>query len=79
MALKKRLLNFKRTRAYKKNDACYVEQRNYTHVRKVMGYQRIQEQELVGLMNEIYQVYWNPLQNFFTLRLKWKKKNWIKS
>lgn len=58
-------INFKRTRAYKKNDNCYVEQRNYTHVRKLFGYMRIDCRELVTLANEIYQIYWNPLQNFF--------------
>jgi hypothetical protein len=63
-------VNFTRTRAYKKNDSCYVEQKNYTHVRKVFGYQRVELPELVGLANEIYQVYWNPLQNFFTPSMK---------
>lgn len=72
-------INFKRTRAYKKNDACYVEQRNYTHVRKIMDYKRIGERELVGLMNEIYLVYWNPLQNFFTPTIKMEKKERIGS
>ncbi|MGZ3732798.1 MAG: integrase [Parachlamydiaceae bacterium] len=63
-------VHFSRTRAYKKNDACYVEQKNYTHVRKILGYQRISQPELVSLANEIYQVYWNPLQNFFTPSMK---------
>ena len=72
-------VNFKRTRPYKKNDACYVEQRNYTHVRKIIGYQRIGARELVGLMNEIYQVYWNPLQNFFTPTIKMESKERINS
>lgn len=72
-------VNFKRTRAYKKNDACYVEQKNYTHVRKIMNYKRIGERELVGLINEIYQVYWNPLQNYFTPTIKMEKKERIGS
>jgi hypothetical protein len=72
-------VNFKRTRAYKKNDGCYVEQKNYTHVRKIMGYKRIQQKELVGLMNEIYSVYWCPLQNFFTPSRKLIKKERINS
>jgi hypothetical protein len=63
-------VNFRRTRAYKKNDGCYVEQKNYTHVRKIFGYSRIQNRELVAMANEIYQVYWNPLQNFFTPSMK---------
>ena len=63
-------VRFRRTRAYKKNDGCYVEQKNYTHVRKIFGYQRVSIPELVSLANEIYQVYWNPLQNFFTPSMK---------
>lgn len=54
-----------RSRPYRKNDNCYVEQRNYTHVRQLFGYYRIQDPALVALMNEIYTQYWNPLHNFF--------------
>lgn len=56
---------FTRSRPYKKNDNCYVEQRNYTHVRQLFGYYRIEDGSLVELMNEIYTEYWNPLHNFF--------------
>lgn len=68
-------VSFKRTRAYRKNDACYVEQKNNTHVRKIMGYQRIECRELVSLINEIYQAYWCPLQNFFMPVRKLIKKH----
>jgi len=67
-------VNFRRTRAYKKNDGCYVEQKNFTHVRKIFGYCRIEQPHLVAMANEIYQVYWNPLQNFFTPSMKLIKK-----
>lgn len=67
-------VNVRRTRAYKKNDACYVEQKNYTHVRKLFGYVRVPTPELVALANEIYQIYWNPLQNFFIPSRKLIKK-----
>lgn len=30
-----------RSRAYKKNDNCHVEQKNFTHVRETFGYDRI--------------------------------------
>jgi hypothetical protein len=56
---------FTRSRAYKKNDNCYVEQKNFTHVRELFGYERMEDEGLVELMNEIYRDYWNPLQNFF--------------
>lgn len=54
-----------RSRPYQKNDNAHVEQKNYTHVREVFGYDRIENLELVSLMNEIYRDYWNPLHNFF--------------
>ena len=65
---------FTRSRPYKKNDNCYVEQKNFTHVRELFGYERFEEQELVRLMNEIYTQYWNPLQNYFLPSFKLKEK-----
>jgi len=65
---------FTRSRPYKKNDNCWVEQKNYTHVRELFGYERIDEEYLVKLMNEIYKKYWNPLQNFFIPTFKLKEK-----
>ena len=67
-------IKFTRSRPYKKNDNCYVEQKNFTHVRELFGYQRFERQELVPLMNEIYIEYWNPLQNFFLPTFKLKEK-----
>lgn len=58
-------IEFTRSRPYKKNDNCYVEQRNYTHVRQLFGYYRYEDPTLVALMNEIYDGYWNPLHNYF--------------
>lgn len=51
-----------------------MEQKNYTHVRELFGYDRITEEHLVRLMNEIYKNYWNPLQNFFLPTFKLKEK-----
>ncbi|MBF0301394.1 MAG: integrase [Oligoflexia bacterium] len=65
---------FTRSRPYKKNDNAYVEQKNYTHVRELFGYQRIEHEELKSLMNEIYCEYWNPLQNYFLPTFKLKEK-----
>jgi len=66
-----------RSRPYKKNDQCYVEQKNYTHVRELFGYERFDAPELVSLMNEIYQDYWCPLQNFFMPSQKLLRKTRI--
>jgi hypothetical protein len=67
-------VQFTRSRPYKKNDNCYVEQKNFTHVRELFGYERFEDQELVELMNEIYTQYWNPLQNYFLPTFKIKEK-----
>lgn len=69
-----RSIVFTRSRPYKKNDNCYVEQKNFTHVRELFGYERFEDQELVDLMNDIYKNYWNPLQNYFLPTFKLKEK-----
>jgi hypothetical protein len=65
---------FTRSRPYKKNDNCFVEQKNFTHVRELFGYERFDEEFLVALMNDIYINLWNPLQNFFIPTFKLKEK-----
>lgn len=67
-------ITFTRSRPYKKNDNCYVEQRNYTHVRQLFGYYRYEDPALVNLMNDIYDNYWNPLQNYFLPCQKLREK-----
>lgn len=72
-------VQFTRSRPYKKDDNCYVEQKNYTHVRELFGYQRFGEPSLVDRMNEIYVQYWCPLQNFFMPTQKLLRKTRIGS
>jgi len=45
-----------RSRPNKKNDNCYVEQRNLVVVRKYVGYERYDCLEAVTVMNELYEV-----------------------
>lgn len=66
-----------RSRPYKKDDNCYVEQKNFTHVREIFGYERIGQSDLVPLMNEIYAQYWCPLQNLFVPSMKLLRKTRI--
>jgi hypothetical protein len=58
-------VHFVRSRAYRKNDQCYVEQKNFTHVRELFGYDRITGRDLTDRMNRIYKKLWCPLHNFF--------------
>lgn len=62
-----------RSRSYHKNDNCHVEQKNWTHVRQVFGYQRFEFKELLPLMNEIYRIH-NLWSNFFIPQQKLKSK-----
>ncbi len=63
-----------RRRPYKKNDSAHVEQKNWTHVRELFGYQRYENKDLTNRMNEIYKAFWNPLHNYFTPALKLTEK-----
>ncbi len=62
-----------RSRSYHKNDNARAEQKNWTHVRQIFGYERISDPRLVDLMNEIYEVQ-NLIQNFFIPQYKLKSK-----
>ena len=58
-----------RSRPYRKNDQAHVEQKNWTHVRQLLGYQRLEQPQLVPLINELYRT-WGLLHNFFCPNLK---------
>lgn len=66
-------LPMSRSRSYKKNDNCHVEQKNWTSVRQLFGYDRLEHRELVPLMNEIYRIQ-NLISNFFVPQFKLKSK-----
>jgi len=62
-----------RSRSYHKNDNAHVEQKNWTHVRQIFGYERLESRDFVPLMNEIYLIQ-NQIQNFFIPQFKLKSK-----
>lgn len=70
-------VHFVRRRPYKKNDNAHVEQKNWTHVRQLLGYDRLDHEWDVECINDIYQNYWLPLWNFFTPVMKLKSKTRI--
>lgn len=65
-----RTVGFTRSRPYHKNDNGHVEQKNWTHVRQLLGYDRLENPELIETINEIYRDYWEPLHNFFCASAK---------
>lgn len=58
-------VQFTRSRPYKKNDNAHVEQKNWTHVRQLFGYDRFDNRVVVDLMNDLYRNEWSLLQNHF--------------
>jgi len=68
-------VKFTRSRPYRKNDNCFVEQKNGDVVRKTVGYARFEGQNALHALAEVYR-YLNPLLNYFypTLRLAAKEK-----
>ena len=57
-------LEFTRSRPYQKNDNCCVEQKNYSVVRRAVGYQRYETRKHLVLLNRLYAVL-RPYTNFF--------------
>ena len=66
-------ITFTRSRRYKKNDNCFVEQKNYSVVRRYVGYYRYDTAEEMKVMNELYR-YLEVYRNFFQPVMKLKEK-----
>lgn len=58
-------LGFSRSRHYKKNDNCLVEQKNWTHVKKFVGYSRYETLEEMNTLNDLYLNELGFYKNFF--------------
>jgi hypothetical protein len=67
--------SFTRSRPYRKNDNAHVEQKNWSQVRQLFGYDRFDNPRLVDLMNDLYANEWSQLQNHFCPTLKLKEKS----
>ena len=75
---KKNKITFTRGRAYRKNDNCYVEQKNYSVVRRTVGYLRHDTPEELKVLNELYG-YLRLYTNFFQPVMKLKEKTRVGS
>jgi hypothetical protein len=49
-----REIGFTRGRPYKKDDNAHIEQKNWTHVRKLIGWDRYETPESVAALNDLY-------------------------
>jgi hypothetical protein len=58
-------VRFTRSRAYRKNDNARVEQKNWTHVRQLVGYGRLEGERSAKLLDALYRQEWSWFRNFF--------------
>jgi hypothetical protein len=72
-------VQFTRSRPYRKNDNAFVEQKNWTHVRQLLGYDRFDNPGLVPVINDLYLNEWSLFNNYFCPTLKLKEKQRINS
>ena len=78
-AQRQRPVQFTRSRAYHKDDNAHVEQKNWTHVRQWLGYQRLDDPKVVPLLNDLYRQEWRLFHNFFCPSVKLLSKERIGS
>jgi hypothetical protein len=62
-------ITFTRARPYRKNDNCFVEQKNYSVVRRAVGYLKYDTDEEMRIMNKLYKVL-RFYTNFFLPSMK---------
>ena len=68
-----RAIQFTRGRPYKKDDNAHIEQKNWTHVRKLVGYDRYDSPAALGALNALYADL-RLLQNLWLPSVKLVKK-----
>lgn len=72
-------IQFTRGRPYKKDDNAHIEQKNWTHVRKIFGYERYDSQQALNAINDLYRNELSILQNLFLPSMKLLAKTRIGS
>jgi transposase InsO family protein len=72
-------IQFTRGRPYKKDDNAHVEQKNWTHIRKLFGWNCYETQGAVDLMNNLYKNEWHLFMNLFMPSTKLVQKTRIGS
>ena len=71
---RKHSVQFTRSRPYHSDDNAHVEQKNWTHVRQLFGYERFGKENLVTLMNDLYKNEVSLMNNYFLPNTKLKEK-----
>lgn len=76
---RKQPVHFTRSRAYHKDDNAHIEQKNWTHIRQWLGYDRLDNPRVVSLLNNLYTKEWRLFHNFFCPSVKLLAKERIGS
>ncbi|MDI6773738.1 MAG: integrase [bacterium] len=72
-------VQFTRGRPYKKDDNAHIEQKNWTHVRKLIGWDRYDSPAAVGLLNDLYRHELRLMMNLFQPSVKLLRKERVGS
>lgn len=72
-------VQFTRSRPYQKDDNAHVEQKNWTHVRQWLAYNRFDNPQITALLNNLYRNEWRLFLNFFLPSMKLQEKKRIAS
>jgi len=72
----KQPVQFTRSRPYHSNDNAHVEQKNWSGVRQLLGYDRFDNPKLINLINDLYAKEFSLMNNYFcpTMKLASKKR-----
>lgn len=74
-----RAIQFTRGRPYKKDDNAHIEQKNWTHVRRQLGYVRYDTEAAREAINDLYVSQLRLFQNLFLPSVKLEKKERVGS
>ncbi len=65
---------FTRSRPYKKDDNAHIEQKNWTHVRRLLGWERYDTPEAVAAINDLYRHELRLMMNLFQPSVRLRRK-----
>ncbi len=69
-----RQIQFTRSRPYHSDDNAHVEQKNWTHVRQLLGYERFDNPAVVEMINALYKNEISLMNNYFSPNFKLAEK-----
>ena len=67
-------IQFTRGRPYKKDDNARIEQKNWTHVRRIFGWERYDTPQVLAAMNDLYHNELRLMMNLFQPSVKLKER-----